>query len=286
MTISNDYSNTSGAFVMDRKQRRRDGLMKMWRRLYGDVFDGSMAGRKDALVLFMYLISRADDSGFVRRPSLRVVGACTGLTPEEHAKAIEELEAPDPDSRSKAHEGRRILKEDDGWLIVNFSHYQGIQREDQRRESVRKAVSKYRSKDITVSNGVITPDYTPLEERRGEEKKGEEINQQTLPYASSMRRGVGLRRKALENGEQLPEGEITADQAFDEIFWPEYPRKKDKEPARKAWKALKLKDTDEAQILAIMKALRHDVKEEWRDRTPDKIPYGATWLHRKGWLDG
>lgn len=260
--------------------------MKMWRRLYGDVFEGSMAGRKDALLLFMYLISRAADSGFVRRSSVRVVGACTGLTPEEYAAAIAELEAPDPDSRSQANEGRRILREDDGWLIVNFEHYQEIQKEEHRRESVRKAVARHRAKNITVSNAVITHDYTALEETRGEEKKGDEIEQQTLPCVPAVRGRRGLSRKALENGDRLPEGEITADQAFDEVFWPEYPRKRDKEAARKAWKSLQLKDTDDAKILAIMKALRRDKKEEWRDRDQDKIPYGATWLRRKVWLDG
>lgn len=158
----------------------------MWRRLYGDVFEGSMAGRKDALILFMYLITKCDDSGFARRPSVRVVSACTGLTSEEYAAAIAELEAPDPDSRSKEMEGRRIVAEDDGWFVVNFKHYQEIQREEHRRESTRKAVARYRAKAATVSTGLITSDYTRLEERRGEEKKGEEKKtKDTVPAARS-----------------------------------------------------------------------------------------------------
>ena len=143
----------------------------MWRRLYGDVFEGSMAGKKDALVLFMYLISRADDSGFVRRASVKVVSACTGLTAEEYRMAVEELEAPDPESRSKVMEGRRLVPEEDGWLIVNFRHYQEIQKEEHRRESVRLAVAKHRAMKADVISKPITDGYTPLEERRGEEKR-------------------------------------------------------------------------------------------------------------------
>lgn len=148
--------------------------MKMWRRLYGDVFEGSMAGRKDALVLFMYLISRADDNGFVRRPSVRVVSTCTGLTPDEYTAALVELQEPDPESRSKELDGRRLVSEDDGWMIVNFEHYQGIQRQEQRRESVRQAVARHRLRKAEVSDKVITPGYRPAEERRGEEKRKEE----------------------------------------------------------------------------------------------------------------
>ena len=94
-----------------------------------------------------------------------------------------------------------------------------------------------------------------------------------------------MKRKALENGEALPEGEITADQAFDEIFYPEYPRKRDPQDARKAWKSLRLRDDDEETIKKIMAALRRDIREEWRDRPMDKIPYPAHWLRKRGWMD-
>lgn len=154
--------------------------VKMWRRLYGDVFEGSMAGRKDALVLFMYLISRANDQGFVRRSGFRVVSACTGLTEEEYAAALLELESPDPNSRSKEQEGRRLLAEDDGWLIVNFKHYQEIQKEEDRREANRRNVARFRAKQITVIKPMITSDYTALEEKRGEEKRGEEKDKDTV----------------------------------------------------------------------------------------------------------
>lgn len=150
--------------------------MKMWRRLYGDVFEGSMAGRKDALVLFMYLVSRADDSGFVRRSGLRVITACTGLTEDEYLAALSELEAPDPASRSKEREGRRLVAEDDGWLIVNFKHYQEIQKEEDRREANRQRVARHRLRKSSNTLPDVTDGYAGLEERRGEEseKRGDE----------------------------------------------------------------------------------------------------------------
>jgi len=170
--------------------------MKMWRRLYGDVFEGSMAGRKDALVLFMYLISRADDRGFVRRSSVRVVTACTGLTEGEYAGALAELEAPDLNSRSKAEGGRRLMPEDDGWLIVNFEHYQGIQKVEHRRESVRRAVARHRAKErLTVIGNQLTGDYPRLEERRGEEseKRGDGTSVESSASTSLPTSRVGVR---------------------------------------------------------------------------------------------
>lgn len=279
---------------MDQLSRNSGGTTGRETGVYAKVFDsiysGSLRGKPHEQLVFIYLLVNSWQTKGVCDIHPSRISDDIGLSREEVDSALDYLQRPDPESRSMELAGRRIELIDAhrawGWRIVNWAKYNAIQRTIERKEYYANYFQEVRKPRKAASTHQYRKIHESTEERRGEEKREEEINQQTLPYASSMRRAVGVRRKALENGEKLPEGEITADQAFDEIFWPEYPRKKDKEPARKAWKALKLKDTDEAQILAIMKALRRDVKEEWRDRTPDKIPYGATWLHRKGWLDG
>jgi len=42
---------------------------------------------------------------------------------EEARKAIETLEAPDPDSRSVEDDGRRVKRVDGGYLVVNYQKY-------------------------------------------------------------------------------------------------------------------------------------------------------------------
>jgi hypothetical protein len=63
-----------------------------------------------------------------------------------------------------------------------------------------------------------------------------------------------------------------------DVFWSEFPRKKAKEDARRAFaKAIKLVDLDE-----MLDALRAQA-ETWTD--PTYIPYPATWLNGKRWND-
>lgn len=259
----------------------------MYGKVFGSLWNGSMRGQYEVQIVFIYMLCNCDPDGRIDVLPEVIVDA-TGMSREAVQRAIDVLEGPDPLSRTRDDEGRRIARLDEyrawGWRIVNHKFYRALTDEETRRHQERERSKRYRSRhapSCTVTVGHARSRHTDTDT-----EADTEAIQQTLLCASAMRVRRGVNRKALENGEKLPEGEITADQAFDEIFWPEYPRKRDKEPARKAWKALKLKDTDEAQILAIMRALRRDVKEEWRDRAPDKIPYGATWLHRKGWLDG
>lgn len=79
--------------------------------------------------------------------------------------------------------------------------------------------------------------------------------------------------------------DITAEQAFYEVFWPSYPRKTAKFVAFKAWKRLGLKDDDQETLDAIMAGLAHYVKNEWDLDQPRYIPLAATWLNQRRWED-
>lgn len=81
----------------------------------------------------------------------------------------------------------------------------------------------------------------------------------------------------------LPEGEITAAQAFDQIFWPAYPRKICRFAAMRAWTRLKLRDDDQETLDAIMRGLEHWKEHEWRDKEPKFICHASTWLNQRRW---
>lgn len=68
-----------------------------------------------------------------------------------------------------------------------------------------------------------------------------------------------------------------------EEFWANYPRKKSKGDAEKAWKVLA---PDEQLQGRISEAIKHAKKsEEWGKDGGRFIPYPATWLRAKGWED-
>lgn len=271
------------------------------------LLEGKPPDKIHTAYVFMCMLTIADADDNVEQ-TRNVLAAMFRVTRQTLDEAIGELECSDPSSRSPSDDGRRIVRlsenRDWGWHIVNRRAYKRLRTSEDRRDYQHEQYEKRKSighNNSTVVNSRqhLSTDSTKAGGSSKEAGVKRVVVSSTLfpgldpqptsePCASAMRGGRkrGVTRKSLETKETLPDGEITADQAFDEIFWPEYPRKRDREPARKAWKALKLKDDDEAQIKAIMAALRRDIREEWRDRPPDKIPYGATWLNRKGWLDG
>ena len=61
--------------------------------------------------------------------------------------ALRILCAPDEYSRNTAHEGRRIMPCDGGWLIVNSEYYRGKMNEEERREYKREWMKNKRDTD-------------------------------------------------------------------------------------------------------------------------------------------
>lgn len=74
------------------------------------------------------------------------------------------------------------------------------------------------------------------------------------------------------------------DEAFEDqfkTFYAAYPRKAQRGAARRAFKTASKK----ADLETIMLGLKRCVEGEWSRRSPDKIPYPATWLNGEGWDD-
>lgn len=73
-----------------------------------------------------------------------------------------------------------------------------------------------------------------------------------------------------------------AERAFDEKFWPAYPRKVGREAARKAFVRLK---PDGSMLGVMLKSLAaQSASDQWR-RDAQFIPHAATWINGKRWQD-
>lgn len=68
------------------------------------------------------------------------------VTLEQCRDALTRLAAPDPDSRTKTHEGRRITDVDGGWRLLNYEKYRAIRDADERRLQTREAVRRHRAR--------------------------------------------------------------------------------------------------------------------------------------------
>src|ERR1043166_4650043 len=120
--------------------------------VYGKIFDslwtGSLYGKPDEQLVFIFLCANADPEGFVDVSHAAIAGP-TGLSIEAVTAAIEKLEAPDDQSRSQELEGRRLERIDAhrswGWRIVNYKPYRNLQDPDTRREQNRRSQEKRRA---------------------------------------------------------------------------------------------------------------------------------------------
>ena len=73
-------------------------------------------------VVFISFVAKKNANGFVQVERPGMIRACN-VTDEQFDDAIARLEGPDPASRTKANEGRRLLKVDGGWVVLNHQLY-------------------------------------------------------------------------------------------------------------------------------------------------------------------
>lgn len=109
-------------------------------KIYGDrlarssLLDTGVATRW----VFVFMLSQADSEGRFRCATVSALARTAAVTIEEARKAIEELSAPDPESTTKAHEGRRILPIQGGWQLVNYTVYRDYRSDEQQKAAERK----------------------------------------------------------------------------------------------------------------------------------------------------
>jgi hypothetical protein len=201
-------------------------------------------------ITFIAMLAMADQHG-------RIWGSIPGLAnrarvPVEDARAaIASFLAPDPDSRTKDFEGRRIEEIDGGWRLLNHAKYREMRDADDRREYQREWDRKNRTrpKSDSESDRIRQIRHDPTE-----------------AYTEAV--------KPLR-----PSGE---DQSGFDDFWKAYPRKVKKRRAQKTWLVLK---PDNQLVQIILRAVERHKASEW---TPDRmqyVPHPSTWLVDRRWED-
>ncbi len=121
----------------------------MFAKVFGQIFDSSIAEDYNCRRMFMDLLVLADPTGAVDMTH-DAIARRTNVPIDEVRKYIDQLCQPDPTSRSRLEEGKRLTpldkNRDWGWQIVNYQHYRRLKDEEARRSYFRNAQQKYRAK--------------------------------------------------------------------------------------------------------------------------------------------
>lgn len=125
--------------------------MSGYTKLFGSILASTIwrADDKTRLV-WITLLAMADRHG-VAEGSVPGVADFARVSVEDCERALAVLQAPDKHSRSEDHEGRRILKVDGGWLILNHAKYREKANEDDRRAYLRRKKAESRARAALVN---------------------------------------------------------------------------------------------------------------------------------------
>jgi len=96
-------------------------------------------------IVWITMLAVADKNGEVQG-SIPGLARIAGVSVEDCRAAISKFLAPDPDSRTKDDEGRRIEEIDGGWVLLNYNKYRDMASKDEQREAEAKRKARYRER--------------------------------------------------------------------------------------------------------------------------------------------
>jgi hypothetical protein len=137
-------------------------------------------------IVWITMLATKGRDGLVEA-SVPGLAALARVSVESCRAAVEKLEAPDPDSRTPDHEGRRIKKVEGGWVVLNHAIYRAKMNADERREYLRVKKAESRAKQRESQHGVNNgqSESTPSTHTEAETDAKAEAIPTTLPEAPS-----------------------------------------------------------------------------------------------------
>lgn len=119
-------------------------------KLFSTITDSSIWDQPDSVCkIWITMLSMADWHGCVYA-SLPGLANRARKTIREVEEALEVFRAPDPYSRSKEHDGRRIIDIDGGWMLLNYRKHREARNAEALRESKRDWAARRRSASKSV----------------------------------------------------------------------------------------------------------------------------------------
>lgn len=140
----------------------------MYGKHYESMYEGSMYGAGIAVfAVWGYVIAHVRKGSVELNP--KKLSDTLGGEMKDIEKAIEFLMKPDPESRHKDFEGRRLLREGQfQYRVPSWESYQGIRNEDDRREYNKMKQREYRARKRGKGPGVRETHYVQTLQNEGE----------------------------------------------------------------------------------------------------------------------
>jgi hypothetical protein len=199
--------------------------MAGYAKLFGSILFSTIWGEsKDVKILWITMMAMADPDGMVEA-AVPGLAAASRLTVEECRTALAVLEAPDPDSKNPAYEGRRIAKRDGGWLLLNYSTYRDKLTLAHKREKTAERVRKYRERNAQKEPAVAPP-ADPPDDFNGSPNETicpanllEQATPKVLPELAAKLRGSTLEQVSLSAGRMVAHYVIGKGMGQKRRFW-------------------------------------------------------------------
>lgn len=148
----------------------------MYGKIYEQTFTGSMRGIGPVkFSTWAYVIAYTQPDHRVElNPS--IVSHLIGCDEKLVSDAIAEFCSPDPKSRNKDHEGRKLLQEGEFlYFVVNHDKFRGMRDDDGRKEYMRNYMRERRKRMLTVKSKQCKPELSQAEAISISISKEEEI---------------------------------------------------------------------------------------------------------------
>lgn len=130
------------------------------------MYSGSMVGAgAPAFAVMGYIIANTNSRSCCVELNPKLLAFVIGEPEAVIVSAIEKLCQPDPQSRSKAEDGKRLIRRGEFlYLVVNFAHYRDLLRKEKRKEYMADLMAKKRERELlTGANTMLTGANSPVD---------------------------------------------------------------------------------------------------------------------------
>ena len=156
--------------------------MNVYAPLFNKVVDSSLWLETDLVVKVFLTMLAKKDSDHVVRGNAFMIGQWSKKTEAEALEALAVLAAPDTKRlEPQPHEGRRIEKVEDGWLVLNGQAYEDLARKVARRFYKARKAREYREKEAELRRGRPLPGEQAFCKMPPEQQAHEPGNKIPLP---------------------------------------------------------------------------------------------------------
>ncbi len=125
--------------------------MTGYSKLFGSIITSTIWREdKETKILWITMLALKDKNGIVEG-SVPGLADMARLTLAETEESLQKLRDPDPHSRTKTREGRRIEDVDGGWFIINHEKWRNKMNADERREYLRIKQAEHRARQQPVN---------------------------------------------------------------------------------------------------------------------------------------